>query len=322
MQRKHPTLNKKAISLLLCIVSAFGLWVYVSYVENPEITRSVKHIPISIEGEAELHRNGLAIKSVSSEELSLTLNTKRSNYRHLSSESIEASVNVGALSSVGDHLLNVSVTFPASASGVTITDKNVSVNIVLEKFVTQDFEIVPRFSSPSSAEYSVYKTVLNNDGNIVHVSGGESLVNRIDKIVTSVIDISDATEDFEKQVTIKALDEDGKTVNNLDFGVDLPLTAEVSVYRTASFPVEIDISYDSPGTEASCETDFVKVTGPADTITAWLNEGKTVKTSPVNEYSYRNLTSASLPLQALPEGFEYVGENTVTVSFTHTAPTE
>ena len=202
MLKKYLNLNKKAISLLLCIVSAFALWVYVSYVENPEMTRSVKHIPITIEGEAELNRNGIAIKSLSDEDLNLTINSKRSNFRHLSADSITAIIDVSSLSSIGNHKLNVSISFPPSTTGVSITNKNVTVDVELEKFVTEDFKVMPRLSGNAPAGYSIHEMSIGTDDNIVHVSGGESAIKRISKVTTSTVDISDITTDFTKPVSL------------------------------------------------------------------------------------------------------------------------
>ncbi len=322
MLKKYLNLNKKAISLLLCIVSAFALWVYVSYVENPEITRSVKHIPITIEGEAELNRNGIAIKSLSDDFLSLTLNSKRSNFRHLSADSITAIIDVSSLSAVGNHKLNVSISFPPSTTGVSITNKNVSVDVELEKYITEDFAVVPRYSGMPPSGYTVHEMLLDADNNIVHVSGGESAINRIEKVTTSMIDLSDITSDFQKPVSLKAVDSDGDTIDNVSFSIESPTTADFTIYRTASFPVELNIYRDSPDVECACETDSVEITGPADEITTWIEEGKVILTHPIDEYTYRNTDYASIPLQPLPDNFEYKDKTTqdVTVDFEQISP--
>ncbi len=322
MLKKYLNLNKKAISLLLCIVSAFALWVYVSYVENPEMTRSVKHIPITIEGEAELNRNGMAIKSLSEDDLNLTVNSKRSNFRHLSADSITAIIDVSSLSSIGNHKLNVAISFPPSTTGVSITNKNVTVNVELEKFVTEDFVVMPRLSGNAPIDYSIHEMSIGTDNNVVHVSGGESAIKRISKVTTSTVDISDITSDFTKPVSLKALDSDGDTIDNVSFSIDSPVNAEFKVYRTASFPVELNIYRDAPDVETECDTDTVDIIGPSDEIELWLKEGKMILTHPIDEYTYRDTDYANISLQPLPENFEYKDKiaKDVRVDFTHTSP--
>lgn len=323
MLKKHLNPNKRVFSLLLCIVSAFALWVYVSYVENPQITRSVKHIALSVYGEDSLNAKGFAIKSVSDDYISLTLNTKRSNYRHLSPESIAASVDVSSLTAVGEHTLNVSVVFPSSASNVSISDSNVTVDVVIEKYVTQEFEIMPKLSGKMPSGYSVKEMLINSSSPSISVSGSESVIASIEQVATSPIDISDITADFQKQITLQALDKHGRSVSNVKFSLDSPITADFVVYRTELFPLELNISRDNPDTVTFCETNAVKITGPATAITNWIEDGKVILTTPINEYMYQSNSDARIALPALPSSFEYVGEDAteIMVTFEHAEQT-
>ncbi len=323
MLKKYLNPNKRVFSLFLCIISAFAMWVYVSYVENPQITRSVKHIALSVNGEDALNLKGLAVKSVSDDYISLTLNTKRSNYRHLSPEQILASIDVSTISSVGEHTLNVSVSFPSSTSNVSVSDNNLTIDVVIEKYITQEFEIVPKLSGKMPSGYSVREMLIDSSSPTVSVSGSESIVSTIEQVATSPIDISDITDDFQKQITIQALDKHGKNVSNVKFSLDSPITADFVVYRTELFPLELNISRDNPDTLTFCETNAVKITGPSSTITKWIEEGKVIRTTPIDEYLYQTLSDARIALPALPDSFEYVGEDAteIMVTFEHTEHT-
>ena len=53
--------NKKVIKII-CIVLAALLWIYVSYQENPSMTKTVRNVPVSISGEQTLKTNGFSVK--------------------------------------------------------------------------------------------------------------------------------------------------------------------------------------------------------------------------------------------------------------------
>lgn len=321
MLRKHLNLNKKAISLLLCVISAFSLWVYVSYVENPEITRTIRHVPVVIEGEDVLNKNGLAIKDATVDNIDLNLKTKRSNYRQLSPETINAAINVASLSSTGKHKLNVSVSFPASASGVSITNKSVDVELEVEKYITQAFDVTPRYSDDPPSGYCVHEITMDGGSFVVHVSGGESAVKSVKKVVTSMIDLSGVTGNVQKAVTFKAVNSDGESVKNVKLSIDSSIMADFEIYRTASFPLELSIISNSEDIESTAELDQVQITGPADIITQWVDQNKKIYTKPFSEHTYRNEDHTSIELQELPEGFEYKDKiKSVKVNFKNLSP--
>lgn len=301
MQKRSNPLNKQAISLLVCIIAAFALWIYVAYVENPDMTRTVRNVPVQITDTAmaKLNEKGLSVKNdVSDMTIDLRIRTKRSNFRYLSSETIRAEADVSTLSHIGVNDLTVSVVFPSSATGVNIvgTDDTI-VQFELEEYISEPKLAVPDVSKYPEGEYDVYSSSI--DDLLITVSGGESVISRIAKVTTTPVDLSGYTDDVTMSLPFRAVDADGNTVDNVTLSIE---EADVTfvIHRTTAFPITIPLWGDDPKLSFTTEPTSIIVTGPAKDITAWVDEGKTVTTQPVNEYNFNGGDEAEVTVVTLP----------------------
>lgn len=292
-------LNKSAWRLLLCIVSAVCLWLYVSYVENPDMTRRITNIPITITNEAKLNENSLAVKSLSKATVDIKVRAKRNLFTGLTADSIKATADVSTITQAGENMLTVNITFPSSASSsAQITDRSkLDITVYVEEYVTQNFTIEPNITSPPTNGYYVNSKVLaNGDEMILSVSGCSSDIASIHHITTNEVDLSRATDNTVVPLTFVPVDSEGNVVENVTLA-SKRANANFEIYKECPIPLHADVIGDDEGIYHTLNPTAIYVKGPA----ASVDSMGPITVCSVNEYDHNDgdVLSFEIPL---PEG--------------------
>lgn len=288
--------NKKAVSLLLCIIAAFGLWVYVSYVENPDMTRWVKNIPVTISGETALNENGFAIREISNAKIDLKLSTKRNTFRNLSASTINAVADVSHISQTGKNTITVSVSFPGT-TGVTISDRSrTHITVEVEDFAVQTFSVKPVITQNPPSGYFVNSVRLAEGDMLLSVSGCKSLVEQVHHISTSDVDLSNAVDSVVYPLTFMAVDSDGKVVSGVNISTpNASVTFEI--HKEAPLSLAVNLTGDDPDITYRLTPPAIYVSGPVSLIDSL----EPLVVANINEYSYNAGDTVTVNV-TIPEG--------------------
>ncbi len=303
--------NKKLIYLLVCIVSAFCLWVYVSYVENPDMTRWIKNVPVTISGEAKLNENGFAVQEVSSTKIDIKVRAKRNLFGDLSPETIKATADVSSVNKTGENTITATVSFPAS-SNITITDTSkMDIKVLIDEFASESFAVEPFISKELPGDYYINSVNLNGGEMLLSASGCKSEIDKIHHISTSNVDLSQTTEDELLSLSFIAVDDSSKEISNVKLSLE---KADVffEIYKQTSIPLTLEVTGDDPELIYQLSQSSVRIFGPAKQI----DELSHIRIGSVNEFYYKNGSSASFNVP-LPQGISLAEgeEGKVEVSF-------
>ena len=107
--------NKKVIKII-CLALAVLLWVYVSYQENPSMTKTVKNVPLVIVGEQALKESGFSVYSVSEKSVNVKATANRLSLARITNKTISASINVSSIKKAGTHTVPATVTSSISSN--------------------------------------------------------------------------------------------------------------------------------------------------------------------------------------------------------------
>lgn len=287
--------NTKAVHLLLCIIAAFCLWVYVSYVENPDMTRWITNIPVTVTGEARLNENNLSAKVISDTKIDIKITAQRSMFKDLSAETIKAFVDVSSITQTGEANLTAQVTFPHSSTGITYVDRSkMDVKFSVEEYVTKEFTVNPVISKKPTDGYTVNAIFPEAEKIIVKASGCLSDIEKLRRIDTEKIDLSDATDEITKTLSLIAADENGKSVDGIKLSMEnVELTFEI--YKEAAIPLIVEITNDDENLTYELNPTAVHVTGPA----ALVDAIEPITIGRINELNYKDGDSVSFALPVL-----------------------
>ncbi|MBQ6622095.1 MAG: hypothetical protein IJH75_04605 [Mogibacterium sp.] len=233
--------RSKKVNLLMAFIAAFATWIYVVYSVDPATTKTFHDVPIEFLHESSLTDDELALSSVSTESIEVTVRAKRSVLVNLKEEDFTVTVDLNDAGK-GENTLNLMVSVP----------NNVSVQNQSESRVVVDVEDEIRAEKPARVEYSdpsdptkePYVTEQNID--TFTVLGAETLVNEVAYVRIPVTNekVTDAEKTF--SVTPIAVDNEG---NEVPFVRIRPDKASASVYNAVVKEVDLRLSVNNPDDE-------------------------------------------------------------------------
>lgn len=208
-------MKNKILSILLAAVIAFGLWVYVITVEQPESEETYYNIPVVLQNESILAERGLMIVS-ERPEVTLTLAGTRTHLNQLNESNINIITNVSSIVTPGTHELVYSVSFPGNIPSGSVTPQNSSPDMVklkVENKITKQVKVVPEYVGTVAEGLIADKENVVLDYASIEVSGPESVLSMITQAKIQV-DLEGQTETVVGEYTYTLCDDAGEPVDS------------------------------------------------------------------------------------------------------------
>lgn len=123
--------GKKALQIALSILIAVAVWLYVDLEQSPDVTMSVKDIPVEFSGEdTALADNGLMLLSGYDTTIDLKLKGPRKILMQMDRDEIRIVADTSGITSTGVQTLSYQVIFPANVSRSDIRVEKASIYVV------------------------------------------------------------------------------------------------------------------------------------------------------------------------------------------------
>ena len=175
--------NEKFIKFI-CVLFAALLWIYVSYQENPSMSKTVNKVPLVITGEQALKENGLSVYSVSQQSVNVKVTAKRLSLPKLTNKTLTATINVSAITKSGKYTIPATVTLPGN-SEASFYVKSKDITVIVEPIETKLHSVEAQIAKSKDSSIIVKSHTLSSE--TVSVSAPKSLMNEIDHIATEEI---------------------------------------------------------------------------------------------------------------------------------------
>ncbi len=219
--------NKKLVTQILCVLCAIALWLFVTYIEDPEMQLWLRNIPISYTGTNVLQERGLVVLDGGEPEtINLKVSGRRSLLQRLKQSDARVYVDFSPLTEKGTHKLPFSVSLTKNDLEVTKLSQEF-ITCKIDSLITVEKQIV--VTSSGADKMSVRDFVPSPQS--VSVTGPESLMS----IIRPSVHIN-LTEEAREIYTVILTDQAGTRINNNL--IQLKNNA-VSVSATRAVPVEI-----------------------------------------------------------------------------------
>ncbi len=278
--------NKKFVKII-CVTFAIILWFYVSYQENPSMTKTVKNVPITIVGEQALKENGLSVYSISEQSVDVKATAKRLSLARINNKTLNATINVSSIKKPGVHIIPASISSGVSSGSFYAIGNDITV--VVEPILTKSFGIKPDIVVASGASVKIKSTKLSVDK--VYISAPKSLINEIDTVRTEKVIVGN--KGGSQTVKLVAYAKNGKVMEGVEFKPS-EVTVSYSLYNIKTVPIVLKTT---SGESHSLPSDYlVEVYGSAED----LDLISMIETEPVNIYEHEAGSTINVPL-ALPE---------------------
>jgi YbbR domain-containing protein len=266
--------------ILLSIVLAVILWFYVTGLENPSQTTSIRGLTLEVRG---IESNLKLVNNTPLPTTDVSLQAPQNVLSTLQARDIHPFINLTGLGA-GVHRVPVQVEFNGgignSLSNLSITPPDVQVQ--LEVQATRTFPVQVQVIGTPAFAYGVDQPQVEPAQ--VSVTGSESAINRIATVVATV-DVSDKAATQRGFITPVALDSSGRLISGMTF---TPSSVQVTVpikllLSNRLVPVRVPIA-GNPAPGYSVEDIKIEPTNVTIccALSNILEEVETVSTGPVS----------------------------------------
>lgn len=289
--------REKSITKIICITLAVILWFYVSYYENPIMTKTVRNVSVKVNDEQaeNLRKRGLSVYSLSEEVVDVGVSTQRLNLPKVTNKSLSAYVNVSSIEKSGTYYLPAIVLCDVNVNA-TYYVKSDNIKVVVEPIISGTFNVEPDIEST----YVAYDT-FELDTDEITVSAPESIFNVIEAVKTEEIRIDNETGSVTKSLII--YDKNGNPINN-DSIICSPKKIDVKLRYLSKKTVSVALKTANGKQYTLPAENNVVIYGKADA----LSEISQISTIEINLSPYEENSEVKLKLD-LPEGIRVKDSN-------------
>ena len=252
---------------VLCVIIAFGLWIYVMMVESPSYEETFYNVMVDLTNTDSLKQNNLAVYSGYGNLVDVTLSGKKSVLSQLTAANLVVTADISSVAGEsGRYNVKVNVDVPSGCKLVGTSSETVSV--YLDQSSEKVMDITERRINTNLPEGSAVGTIeLPVDK--VTVTGPSILLARVTKAVLD-IDMAGITKTTTYTAKITLYDESDTKVENpyLDY-YPKEVSFTIPVSKTVSVDLGVYFKYgflNEENTEVTIVPASVSVTGDADLI--------------------------------------------------------
>lgn len=266
----------KTINIILSVVLAVILWAYVIGEVNPETEKTLEGVPLNIVGEKTLEAQGLVVITEFDDSVTAVIKGRRSEIYGMTANRLSARIDVSDCVE-GENQVSVRVTAPSNVEEAAAKDGDLVV--VVDRLVNEKkpVEVVISGELREGSEIDITSVSLESVG----VSGPSTYVEKVDSVV-GVLKVKDGQQDYSQEVSLIAVDKDGKAVKGVEldepevnvqavktlvkaFDVKVMYTGSPAEGISLEMPDSVDISlkgkYGDISKIESLETEAVDVSG-------------------------------------------------------------
>lgn len=232
---KKIILNNLGLKLI-SVVIAILLWLTIVYTYDPAKSADF-NIPVTVVNGESIEKLGKVYEVEQGSNVTIRVKGKTSIINSLRSSDFKATADISKLSPTYNANIdvvctktnNVEISFPGSVK---------MLQVKLEDLVTKQFPVVVKQDGTPSEGYYVGES--KTRPNLITVSGGESVIDRVNSVYVNV-DVHGADKTFFSEAEPHAVDSDGDEIvaDSISFSSD-PVSVTTKVYGTKEVGVFIE----------------------------------------------------------------------------------
>ena len=302
--------KQKVIVQLVCVLLSFGLWIYVTNIENPIKSYELNKVPVEIKNSDNLKSSGLTLSPNQNFYVNLKIEGSSQDLFSIDKEDFKISVDLNELVlKKGEN--KVMVRIEEAPQDIKIKNSTgLTIRINTEEYKTKEVPVKSKINVISKSGYYVATPIFSPD--IVLVSGPESLVDKVKSVVAEAEE-SNVVKTIIKNYTVIPVDDNYKKV----IGVQLSqkwVEATIEINEGKTVPIKINvigtIQNDLKLKSISSDTTEIGITGPKSILDSISEIG----TENIDIPQIKDNTSMEVKLK-IPDGILiHNGQNNINVN--------
>lgn len=302
--------KQKVIVQLVCVLLSFGLWIYVTNIENPIKSYELNKVPVEIKNSDNLKSSGLTLSPNQNFYVNLKIEGSSQDLFSIDKEDFKISVDLNELVlKKGEN--KVMVRIEEAPQDIKIKNSTgLIITINTEEYKTKEVPVKSKINVISKSGYYVATPIFSPD--IVLVSGPESLVDRVTSVVAEAEE-SNAVKTIIKNYIVIPVDNNYKEVTGVQLSQKwVEATIEINEGKTVPIKINVigTIQNDLKLKSISSDTTEIGITGPKSILDSISEIG----TENIDISQIKDNTSMEVKLK-IPDGILiHNGQNNINVN--------
>lgn len=299
--------DKNLMAKIICVLLSFGLWLYITNVENPSRNYDIKNIPVELVNTNVIENSKLALLPGQKFTVDLKIEGPSSEVNKIRPEDFKITADMSnyALKSGKNTIPVQIISYPEN-----ITIKNngfLGIKVELEEFATKELTI--KSTVKVNYKNGIHELDKKISPSTVKITGGKSTIDRVDSAVISGEE-KEVGKNIENSYAIKFLDSDGNEVTGIESNVS---SAKLNITVTAGKKAAVNLitsgqisqGYELVGYDI--EPKYVEILGNK------VQSMESIDTEPLDLSSFTEDSEANVKLN-IPDGITVInGVDTIKV---------
>lgn len=302
--------KQKVIVQLVCVLLSFGLWIYVTNIENPIKSYELNKVPVEIKNSDNLKSLGLTLSPNQDFYVNLKIEGSSQDLFSIDKEDFKISVDLNEfVLKKGEN--KVIVHIEEAPQNIKIKNSTgLTITINTEEYKTKEVPVKSKINVISKSGYYVATPIFSPE--IVLVSGPESLVDRVTSVVAEAEE-SNAVKTIIKNYMVIPVDNNYKEVTGVQLSQKW-VEATIEINEGKTVPIKINVTGtvgdDLKLKSISSDTTEIGITGPKSI----LDSISQIETENIDISQIKDNTSIEAKLK-IPDGILiHNGQNNINVN--------
>lgn len=256
--------------IIFSILASVTIWLYVSYIENPDITVTVRGVKVEVLNQEYVTDHGLVITAIDADTVTLKFTGRRNIVTQLSNKNIAASIDLSEINTKGVYQLDYVVIYPLDINPATFTTTKSSAYIAVTVDDLAKKEIPVRGSFDGGVAEGYQAEPIELTPSTITVSGPQEVLATI-AYAWVPVHRENISKTVEEELPFTLMDENGHEIlsDKLTFSQD-SIKVVIPVVMIKEIPLVVNLT---PGagansTNAICTVtpSTISVSGDAETL--------------------------------------------------------
>lgn len=297
--------NEKVITIIVCVLLSFSLWVYISNVENVNRTVELKNISVTIENESALSESKLVLLPEQVFEVNLRIEGPSKKVYSISKQDFNLEVDLSAYA-LKSGVNNIPVKIVDYPEGINIKNTgNLTIKVVLENLEEKEVNVTSKINTTFQDGISEVSSEISPQK--VTISGASSFIDKVSQVIIDGSE-SNISRNFSRTFNLKAVDANGDEVDGVEISTK-KVTYSMKVKKQKEVPIKVDYQGSLPnGISKEFEElsiNNIIISGEVDDV----DKIESIKTEPIYLSNITENKKITLDL-VIPEVINVVGNDT------------
>lgn len=313
-------MKNKAIYALLATAIAFGLWLYVITVVNPEAEQTFYDVPVVMSNESVLKDKGLMIATDTQPTVTLVLKGNRTDLNNLKKSDITLLADLSRINVAGDQNISYSIGFPgefADNAFEVLSHAPDKVALSIVEWGSKEVDVTVNYLGSVDLDYIVDKDGIQLDHEKVTITGPKSVIDQITQARVDV-ELSGRDQTFNESFRYTLCNAEGEPVDAAQVKTNVAeVNMTLRIQRVKEISLLLDVKYGGGATEQTSTIQIDPVTIKVAGSEALLEGLDSLVLGTVNLADITEDTTLTFPI-TLTEGLTNMSgqtEATVTIAF-------